>query len=138
MTLFSRMDRSPNTRKGSERSDRPAGRRLQTIAVLLLLAVTLAADQAVTIRGEIVDSYCYAGRGIHGPDHTACALRCARKGMPLVLIEDGSRRVYQLMPARDETAMPENVIAAAGTVRTITGRVFVNSGARYLMVDAMK
>jgi hypothetical protein len=132
------MDRSPNTRKGSERSDRPAVRRLQTIAVLLLLAVTLAADQSVTIRGEIVDSYCYAGRGIHGTAHTACALRCARKGMPLVLIEDGSRRVYQLIPPRDETAMPENVIAAAGTVRTITGRMFVNSGARYLMVDAIK
>ncbi|MDQ6799448.1 MAG: hypothetical protein M3041_01275 [Acidobacteriota bacterium] len=99
--------------------------------------MSLAADQAVTIRGEIVDSYCYAGRGIHGSPHTACALRCARKGMPLVLIEDGSRRVYQLMPPGDETAMPANAIAAAGTVRTVTGRMFVNSGARYLTADAI-
>jgi len=102
------------------------------------MAVTLAADQTVTIRGEIVDSYCYAGRGIHGSPHTACALRCAHKGMPLVLIEDGSRRVYQLMPPKDETAMPESVIASAGTVRTVTGRVFVNSGARYLTVDGIR
>ena len=138
MTLFLRMDRLLNTRKGSERSNRPAVRWLQTIAVLLLLAVTLAADQAVTIRGEIVDSFCYAARSIHGSDHTACALRCARKGMPLVLIEDGSRRVYQLIPPKDETAMPENVIAAAATVRTVTGRMFVNSGARYLTVDGMR
>ena len=133
-----RTGRSSNIPKGSERSDRPAVRRLRTIALLLLIAVTLAADQSVTVRGEIVDSYCYAGRGIHGAPHTGCALRCARKGMPLVLIEDGSRRVYQLMPPRDETAMPENVIAAAGTVRTITGRVFVNSGVRYLTVDGTR
>jgi hypothetical protein len=132
------MVRSLNTRKGSERSDRPAVRRLQTIAVLLLIAMTLGADQVVTIRGEIVDSFCYAGRGIHGSAHAACALRCARKGMPLVLIEDGSRRVFQLMPPRDETSMPENVITAAGTVRTVTGRVFVNSGARYLTVDGIR
>lgn len=138
MTLFMRTERLHNTRKGSERSERPAVRRLQTIAVLLLIAVSVAADQVVTIRGEIVDSYCYAARGIRGPAHTACALRCARKGMPLVLIEDGSRRVYQLMPPRDEMAMPENVIAAAGTVRSVTGRMFVNSGARYLTVDAIK
>jgi hypothetical protein len=108
------------------------------VALLLLLAFTLAADQVVTVRGEIVDSYCYAGRGVRGPSHRACALQCARKGMPLVLIEDGSRRVYQLMPPRDETPMPENVVAAAGTVRTVTGRMFVNSGARYLAVDAIE
>ena len=101
------------------------------------MAVSLAADQVVTARGEIVDAYCYAGRGVRGSPHTACALRCARKGMPLVLIEDGSRRVYQLMPPKDETPMPENVIAAAGTVRTVTGRMFVNNGARYLTVDAI-
>lgn len=92
----------------------------------------------VTVRGEIVDSYCYAGRGIRGPSHTACALRCARKGIALVLIEDGTRRVYVLMPPKDEMTMPENVIAAAGTTRTVTGRMFVNSGTRFLMVDAIK
>ena len=138
MTLFTRTGRSHNTRKGPERSERPAVRRLQMLAVLLLIAVSVGADQVVTIHGEIVDSYCYAGRSVRGPAHTACALRCARKGMPLVLIEDGSRRVYQLMPPRDEMAMPEDVVAAAGTVRTVSGRMFINSGARYLTVDAMK
>ena len=138
MTLSTRTVRSSNTPKVSERADRPAVRRLRTITLLLLIAVTLAADQSVTVRGEIVDSYCYAGRGIHGTPHAGCALRCARKGMPLVLIEDGSRRVYQLMPSRDETAMPENVIAAAGTVRTVTGRMYVNSGVRYLTVDGTR
>ena len=100
--------------------------------------MSLFADQSVSVRGEIVDSYCYAGRGIHGSPHTACALRCARKGMPLVLLEERSTRVYQLMPPKDETAMPESVVAAAGKVRTVTGRLFVNGGARYLMVDAIK
>ncbi|PYQ54036.1 MAG: hypothetical protein DMF59_00060 [Acidobacteria bacterium] len=92
----------------------------------------------VTVRGEIVDSYCYAGRGIHGPSHTACALRCAKKGIALVLVEEGTRRLYVLMPPKDDSVMPANVIAAAGTTRSVTGRMFVNSGSRFLMVDAIK
>ncbi|HYS54897.1 MAG TPA: hypothetical protein VER58_14160 [Thermoanaerobaculia bacterium] len=84
----------------SDGCNRPAVRRLQIIA-----------DQAVTVRGEIVDSYCY---------------------------EDGTRRVYVLMPPKDDSVMPANVIAAAGTTRTVIGRMFVNSGTRFLMVDAIK
>ena len=138
MTSCMRTERLFNIRKESDRAETPAVRRLQIIAALLLMTVTLAADQPMTVRGEIVDSFCYAGRGIRGPAHAACALRCARKGMPLVLIEDGSRRVYQLMPPKDAMAMPENVVAAAGTVRTVTGRMFVNSSARYLTVDGIR
>src|SRR5947207_16009227 len=56
MTLSMRTEHSSNIRKGSERADRPAVRRFQILSVLLLIALTLAADQPVTVRGETVDS----------------------------------------------------------------------------------
>jgi len=107
-------------------------------ALTILLAVSVAADQVASVRGEIADTYCYAARGIRGPSHTACALRCARKGVPLAVIEDGTRRVYILLPQKDESGLPESVISAAGTVRTVTGRVFVNGGTRFLTVDSIR
>jgi len=129
---------SLNIPKGLERAESPAVRRLQLLAMILLLAISVAADQTITVRGEIADTYCLAARGVRGPSHTACAIRCARKGVPLALVEDGTRRLYILLPPKDETAMPENVIRAAGTVHTVTGRMFVNSGTRFLTVDAIK
>jgi hypothetical protein len=121
-----------------ERAESPAVRRLQLLALILLFAISAAADQTITVRGEIADSYCLGARGVRGPSHTACAIRCARKGIPLALVEDGTRRLYILLPPKDDTAMPENVISAAGTVHTVTGRMFVNSGTRFLTVEAIK
>ncbi len=132
------MATSLSIQKGTPEIKRPAVRRLQLFVLISLLAISLAADQTVTVRGEIADSYCYGARGIRGPSHTACAIRCARKGIPLSLIEEGSRRIYILLPPKDESAMPESVIAAAGTVHTVTGRMFVVSGTRYLTVDSIR
>ena len=106
--------------------------------LVLLLTISVSADQTITVRGEIADTYCLGARGIRGPSHTACAIRCARKGVPLALVEDRTRRLYILLPPKDETAMPENVIRVAGTVHTVTGRMFVNSGTRFLTVEAIK
>lgn len=138
MILSTRTALLPNSRKGYERCSKSAVRRLQLLALTVLLAVSVAADQAVSVRGEIADTYCYAARGIRGSSHTACALRCARKGIPLAVIEDGTRRVYILLPPKDESALPESVISAAGTVRTVTGHVFVNGGTRFLTVDSIR
>jgi hypothetical protein len=137
MIWYTRTAVSPSGRKVSE-CNWPAVRRLQIVVVLLLLAITVAADQVATVRGEIADTFCYAARGIRGPSHTACALRCARKGIPLALVEDGTRRVYILLPPKDESGLPESVISSAGTVRTVTGRVFVTAGTRFLTVDSIR
>jgi hypothetical protein len=128
------MEPSGNIPKVCERAKRPAVGWL----LILLLAISVSADQTITVRGEIADTYCLGARGVRGPSHTACAIRCARKGVPLALVEDGTRRLYILLPPKDETAMPENVIRAAGTIHTVTGRMFVNSGTRFLTVDTIK
>ena len=131
-----------STRTVHSRNTPKAPERAKWLAVswplILLLTISVSADQTITVRGEIADTYCLGARGIRGPSHTACAIRCARKGVPLALVEDRTRRLYILLPPKDEIAMPESVIRAAGTGRTVTGRVFVNGGTRFLIVDAIK
>ncbi len=92
----------------------------------------------MTVRGEIADTFCYGAKDIRGPSHTACAIRCARKGVLLALVEDGNRRVYILLPPRDDSSMPDTVIRAAGTEHTVTGRMFISSGTRFLTADSIR
>jgi hypothetical protein len=65
------------------------------IAVGLLLAAVApsrAADEEVTLKGEVVEVSCYSKQGVAkgtGAAHVACALDCAKQGKPLGLLTDG-------------------------------------------------
>ena len=55
-------------------------------------AMTAGAQQALTLRGEIVEVSCYSKLGIGkstGAEHVACAKECASKGQPLAILTDG-------------------------------------------------
>ena len=55
-------------------------------------ALTAGAQQALTLRGEIVEVSCYTKLGIEkstGAEHVACAKECASKGQPLAILTDG-------------------------------------------------
>ena len=117
---------------------RPAVRRLSNLMTIAALAVSVAADQTLTVRGEIADTFCLGAKGIRGAAHTACALSCAKKGIPLAIIDDATHRVYMLLPPKDNSALPSAVINAAGTVHSVTGRMFVSGGTRFLTVDAFR
>jgi hypothetical protein len=106
---------------------------LMTIA---MLAISAAADQTITVRGEIADTFCLGAKGIRGAAHVACALSCAKKGIPLAIVDDATHRVYMLLPAQDNASLPPAVINAAGTVHSVTGRVFISGGTRFLTVDS--
>lgn len=53
---------------------------------------TLGAQNAMTLRGEIVEVSCYTKLGIDkstGADHVACAKDCVSKGQALAILTDG-------------------------------------------------
>jgi hypothetical protein len=89
---------------------------------------------AATLTGEVVDSYCYAARGIRGPAHTACALKCAKSGAPLALLENGTRKIYTLLPEKDAAPLPPALVAQAGREVTVEGDVVVKAGSLFLVV----
>ncbi|HVR38992.1 MAG TPA: hypothetical protein VMU84_07835, partial [Thermoanaerobaculia bacterium] len=64
-------------------------RQLTLTIILLLLAFTgRAADDPVTITGEVVDLHCYTTRGAHGEEHAGCANACISRGVPAGLVTD--------------------------------------------------
>ena len=51
------------------------------------------------IRGEIIDITCAIRHDSTGPDHEKCAIYCANLGMPLGLLEDGTGKIYLIIPS---------------------------------------
>ena len=65
--------------------------------ILLLIAATLSAltlsaqdskPHAVTVTGRVIDTGCYMVHDGSGPEHEKCARVCAKKGIPLAIVDD--------------------------------------------------
>jgi Protein of unknown function (DUF5818) len=63
------------------------------LAVLCLLALPAVAS-AASWSGWITDEAC--GVKGHSADHKNCAIKCAEKGSPLVLLNSADKKIYHL------------------------------------------
>jgi hypothetical protein len=104
---------------------------------LLLLALLAAINlRAATFTGELIDTYCYAHSRVAGPGHAACALKCAKAGVPLGLIDDKTHRVYVLLLAKDAGPLPPALVALAGKRAAIDGDLLTTNGTTFLTVKS--
>ncbi len=104
---------------------------------LSILSVALAAD-TVTMTGEVVDTYCYGLMGAKGESHRACGISCAKAGIPMGLLQDGTDKLYVLLPKKDNSSLPPEVMDKMGRKATITGKVYSKGGSQFLTVEAIK
>jgi hypothetical protein len=115
-------------------------RRFGIIGLGLLLAAVAAsaAEQASSVTGEVVDTFCYATMGAKGTGHKQCAVDCVKKGIPVGLVEKGTDKLYVLLPSKDKTALPDEVINKMAETVTITGRAQTKGGSNFLTVESVK
>ncbi len=99
---------------------------------------TVHAAETVTVTGEVIDTYCYALMGVKGESHRQCAIDCIKAGIPAGLLEDGTNKVYVLLPNKDKTGLPKGVMDKAGRKATITGKVYASGGSQFLTVESVK
>lgn len=55
--------------------------------------------ELVSARGEIIDIACHVRHDSKGKEHAKCVVFCADLGMPLGFLEDGTNRVYLIIPS---------------------------------------
>jgi len=96
------------------------------------------AAEAVTVTGEIIDTYCYGLMGAKGASHRECAIDCVKKGIPAGLLEDGTNKVYVLLPNKDRSPLPKAVIEKMAYKVTITGKVYTVGGSQFLTIESIK
>jgi hypothetical protein len=63
------------------------------IIPIFLFAYDDAKLKPITITGTVVDTGCYIVHDGSGSDHEQCATECAKKGIPLAIL-DGSGKLY--------------------------------------------
>lgn len=110
-----------------------------TIAVLLMICVGLAQPKGrkVTVKGEVVDLWCYLEGGDRGPAKKECATACAKAGNPIGIL-DAKGNLYVAaglqdhQPAKDllSDKMSENV--------TVSGVLVRKGGVPMIYVESVK
>jgi hypothetical protein len=110
------------------------------VSFLLVLGfiTQVYAAEAVTVKGEVIDTYCYALMGAKGEGHRQCAIDCFKAGIPAGLLEEGTGKVYVLLPSKDKTGLPKGVVDKMGRTATVTGKVYTSGGSQFLTVDSIK
>lgn len=121
-------------------------RQLMIAAVGLAFALgatTVWADEKggqkdVSVTGEVVDTFCYAGMGARGASHRQCGLDCAKKGIPVGIVEKGTDKLYVLLPNKDKEPVPEAAVNKMGETATVTGHAYTKGGSNFLTVESVK
>ena len=108
-----------------------------TLIVLSIWFPSYAAEN-VTVTGELIDTYCYVLMGAKGASHRQCAIDCVKAGIPAGIVEDGTNKVYVLLPNKDKAPLPKAVLDKMAQKVTITGRTFVNGGSQFLTIESIK
>src|SRR5712691_5361233 len=86
------------------------------------------------ISGEVIDSYCYIKMGAKGPGHAECAANCAKGGIPIALLEDGTDKVIWLAANKDMVGANEELIPYAGKKVTLSGHWLERGGAKVFSI----
>jgi len=109
-------------------------RRSLSFAICLLLATSAFAEQTIT--GEIVETYCWAVVNVGGTPHASCGIECAKRGIPIAIVDAKTRKAYVLLPGRDKATLPPKLIEAMGRRVTIRGEVFSRGGLQFITVQS--
>ncbi|HEV7243056.1 MAG TPA: hypothetical protein VGQ36_27765 [Thermoanaerobaculia bacterium] len=112
------------------------------VAIIAIVAVfaasrTIGSSQPA-ITGELVETFCYAKVRIGGVAHAACGIECAKRGIPLAVVDAQSRTAYVLLPGRDKSSVPPELIAQMGHKVTIRGEIITRGGNNFITVQSWK
>ncbi len=106
--------------------------------IAALSPIMIMAAEPVTVTGEIIDTYCYSQMGAKGETHRQCAIDCVKAGIPAGILQDGTNKVYVLLPNKDKTGLPKEVLEKMERKVTITGKVVMVGGSQFLTIEYIK
>jgi hypothetical protein len=94
-------------------------------AGLIVAGNARAADEQVTVKGEVLDMVCYLDHGAHGEKHAQCAATCIESGMPVgIKGEDG--KTYLLVG--EHKPLNKTLAEYAGKTITVKGKLATRDG----------
>jgi hypothetical protein len=119
--------------------------RIASIGCVLLVIVVFASvrgfaqpkGDTVTVKGEVVDLWCYLEGGDHGAAHKQCAIDCATAGNPIGLLTDKGD-IYVMMGIKDHQPGKEVLIDKMADTVTVEGTLVKKGGIQAIYVNSVK
>ena len=110
------------------------------VVVMALAVRTAVGDpkgQEVTVKGEVIDLWCYLEGGDHGADHKECAVTCAKAGNPIGIL-DARGNVYVALGIKDHQPGREVLIDKMAETVTVMGTLVKKGGTQVIYVKSVK
>jgi hypothetical protein len=86
----------------------------------------------------VLDSACAYTKGLEKPISRDCALACAKKGSPLVILRDDGSIFLPIADETPATGQNERLLPFAGKRVTANGRIFTRNGSNALVIDKIE
>ena len=109
-------------------------------AALFLGSLTILAEpkgEAITVKGEVVDLWCYLEGGDHGAEHKKCAIACAKAGNPIGLVT-AKGEVYVMMGTKDHQPGRDVLLEKMAETVSVEGTLVKKGGTQVIYVSAVK
>ncbi len=109
--------------------------------VLLAASAFVAASAAGTdanVKGWVIDSACTFTKQLEKPISPQCAIACAKKGSPLVVLGDDGVIYYPISGQTPAAGQNAKLMPFAGKRASISGKVYERSGAHAIVIDKIE
>jgi hypothetical protein len=85
------------------------------------------------LTGEVICLSCYMDHEAMGDKHAACAAACAKRGVPLGILEDQTGNVYAVV--KGHSGANETLAPFAGKRATLTGKWFERGNSKVFNLE---
>jgi len=93
--------------------------------------------ERITVKGEVVDLWCYLEGGDRGPAKKQCAMACAKAGNPIGIL-DAAGNLYVAAGLKDHQPAQTMLLNRMSDEVTATGTVVKKGGVQMIYVDTVK
>ena len=107
---------------------------IATVLSTIMSAFGLAAEQK-TITGWVLDSACAFTKGLTRPISVDCAVSCAKKGSPLVILQDDGSIYWPIAETMPAEGQNTRLMPFAGKRIMVTGKTYTRGGSNAIVID---
>ena len=113
----------------------------QTKAVLAIAAglfLTAASNDQKKITGYIIDSSCAITKNLSKPASSQCAVACARKGSPLMILSDDGSLYLPVSSTVPSGNQNPKLMKFAGERVTVSGKTYESHGVKAIEIEKIE
>jgi hypothetical protein len=100
-----------------------------------LISAAPQRSEPKTVTGWVLDSACAFTKGLSKPISRECARACAKKGSPLVILQDDGSIYWPISESTPAASQNQRLEPFAGKRVSATGKVYARGGSTAIVLE---